>query len=54
MELSKLAAPMVSLLKPKFAIKYAEESHELCGSLTKAYPQDPEVRQACAVPPPTR
>lgn len=43
----------LKLLEAYRAIKYAEESHELCGSLTKAYPQDPEVRQACALPPPT-
>ena len=42
------------LLESYHAIKYAEESHELCASLTKAYPQDPEVRQACALPPPRR
>lgn len=44
----------LKLLEAYRAIKYAEESSELCGSLTKAYPQDPEVRQACALPPPSR
>ena len=44
----------LKLLEAYHAIKYAEESHELCSTLTKGYPQDPEVRQACALPPPSR
>ena len=43
----------LKLLQAFRAIRYADEARELCDALRKSYPQDPEVRQACALPPPT-
>ena len=43
---SRLAG--LQLLSAYRAIKYGEEAQELCDTLAKAYPQDAEVRTACA------
>ena len=44
----------VKLLQAYRAIRYEDEARELCESLRKSYPQDPDVRQSCALPPPRR
>lgn len=40
------------LLQAYRAIRYQDEAKELCESLRKSYPLDPEVARACALPPP--
>jgi outer membrane protein assembly factor BamD len=39
------------LLSAYRAIKYGEEAKELCETMGKAYPQDGEIKTACAPPP---
>ncbi|MBI2795107.1 MAG: outer membrane protein assembly factor BamD [Gemmatimonadetes bacterium] len=42
----------IRLLESYRAIRYQDEARELCESLRKSYPRDPEVATACALPPP--